>query len=165
MDIVLDSMKPSKEPLELLIPEGMYCYNTTNRVKIQNKVIDSDGNRVSAPYYFAPENIVCPFWKPMDNGDVYCSHMDETSEREDFMNLVWDQVKECNINPGEHMNLFELEEQRNADPNWIKAGKRATKYPQFIESVLNLLLDSEVNELIYDGVAYTLSQDIIDELN
>ena len=159
------SVKP-KTSLEPLIPEGLYCYTRTGRVNIQNKVFDFDGNLITIPHYFAPETKSCPFWKSAGNGDAYCSHMEVVSEYHDPCNLIWDQVKECDVNSGEELNLFELEahQQMESSTSLEKARKRSKKNPRLIESLINILLNSETNELIYDGVAYTLSQVIIDEL-
>jgi hypothetical protein len=89
--------------------------------------------------------------------------MNVESEHLDPGNLIWDQVKECEENPGEPYTLFELEEMRNDEPtSYMKASKHLKKYPDFIQSLVAILLDSEDNELIYDGVAYTLSPNIYD---
>jgi hypothetical protein len=163
---------PFADPLELKpeipeisdIPEGMYCYTGTGRVKIQNKMFDYDGEVMTTTYYFAPETKTCPYWNRVEEGDAYCSHMKVRSEHQDPGNLIWDQVKECEENPGEPYNLFELEEMKTTTPAYVTASKHLKKYPEFLQSLVAILLDSETNELVYDGVAYTLSQTIIDEI-
>ena len=58
------------------IPRGMYCYD---------------------------ENGICPYWsrrngKPYQE-DGYCSYMEMGDwEADHFFSLLWDQVKECDIN-------------------------------------------------------------------
>lgn len=147
-----------------MIPEGDYCYTTTGRVRIQNKMFDEDGEEITRSYYFMPETITCPFWKATGNGGAHCSHLNEDSEYMDPSSLVWDQVKSCGENRGEGYNLFELEEMRLEVTPREQATKHAKKYPQFIQSLVAILLDSEDNEFKYDGITYTLSQNIIDSI-
>lgn len=40
---------------------------------------------------------LCPYWHA-EEGGAYCSLLQLHSERLDPNNLVWDQVKECNVN-------------------------------------------------------------------
>lgn len=61
--------------LELLIPEGSYCYGA-----------DENGKRK-----------VCPYWRRYNNGAT-CELLKITSIDRDIDNFVWDQVKECGIN-------------------------------------------------------------------
>lgn len=158
-----------KTPLEPLIPEGDYCYSYTGRIKINNKVIGFDGELRPASYYFSPETKTCPFWKSVGGGNAFCAHTNKTSEYGEIDNMVWDQIKECDVNRSDEeevlLNLFELEEGKVCHPILGNSHAHAKRKPEFIESLLGILLDSEYNEFVYDGVTYTLSQTIIDELN
>jgi hypothetical protein len=90
--------------------------------------------------------------------------MNEISYQSECNNLVWDQVKECGVRVADY-SLDELEHMRDNDPDWYKATKRQKKFPQFMESLVTILMDSETNELTYDGITYTLSQHIYDSGN
>jgi len=147
----------NKTPLNPLIPEGDYCYTYTGRIRIDNGVIGYDGEQEEVDYYFIPETRPCPFWKAAGGGSAYCAYSGKLSEYEDFTNMVWDQIKECGVNVNEDLNLFEAEEQRMNDPHWVSANTRSKRYPQFIESLVMLLRNSETNELTYDNVTYTLA--------
>lgn len=151
--------------LSPLIPKGDYCYTRTGRTVIDDRVWDHDEYR-SVSYYFRPETKVCPFWKSAGKEAAYCAYMGVSSDRETCDNLIWDQVKECGLNPDDTIHtLFELEEMRETQTETMKAEARIKRLPRFMESVINILLDSETNELTYDGVTYTLSQHIYDNLN
>ena len=69
LEIKIKKMKDQSK-----IPKGFYCYDT---------------------------NGVCPYWslnknKPhQENG--YCSYL-EQGDWDEHLGLLWDQVKECNIN-------------------------------------------------------------------
>jgi hypothetical protein len=73
-----------------VIPEGPYCYNILSGWKRK-----PDGT----PYY---ETSMCPYWslrsdKPNQmNG--YCSFLEKGDWQDDGTMLLWDQVKECQIN-------------------------------------------------------------------
>lgn len=145
---------------ELTIPEGVYCYEHTGRVRIQNRVFDREGGDMQVPYYFAPDTETCPYWNRTDDGGAYCARMGKYSEYQDPDSLIWDQIKECEEDD-EPYNLFELEEMRSDPATPLdRALKHAKKYPEFIQSLVGILLDSEVNEFKYDGVIYTLSRTI-----
>lgn len=56
--------------LPLVVPEGKYCYGTDRKP--------------------------CPYWRKYTNGAT-CELLKQVSEEGDPFNLIWDQVKECNI--------------------------------------------------------------------
>lgn len=56
------------------IPKGIYCYNYINN-----------------------KRTLCPHWKRIEGG-ARCELLKQDSTNEDFHNLIWDQVKECEIN-------------------------------------------------------------------
>lgn len=64
---------------QLVIPDGIYCHGMKNQ-----------------------KNYICPYWskrkdKPeQENG--YCSFLKEGDWEDKGSGLLWDQVKECNIN-------------------------------------------------------------------
>lgn len=152
-----------KESLEPLIPTGHYCYSYTGRIMINNKVINSDGELVHANYYFIPETIVCPFWKSLGSEGAFCTHTGKTSKRGGTESLMWDQIKECGVNvPDENLDIFLAEE---GHPMLHNSESHLKRKPQFIESLIGILSNSDNNEFSYDGVTYTLSKSILDALN
>ena len=68
-----------KEAVEKIIPRGCYCYE----------------------YKDNGERYVCPFWSMdltkeyQENG--YCKYL-KRGDWEDYGGLIWDQVKECDVN-------------------------------------------------------------------
>lgn len=65
-----------------LIPIGPYCYTIVEQIE--------NGIKIKT----------CPYWQSTKIG-AYCSFLNLHSENEDYFNLLWDQVKECNENLGE----------------------------------------------------------------
>jgi hypothetical protein len=65
------------------IPKGHYCYRPIN---ISNK---------KASF----EILVCPYWQKT-NGGARCNLLNISSEDYESESLIWDSVKECDINLG-----------------------------------------------------------------
>jgi hypothetical protein len=160
-----------KTELGKLVPLGGYCYSYTGRIAISNKLITHEGKpRTTSHYYFIPETIPCPFWNQVnDDGLAYCSYMEKTSKWGEMDNLLWDQIKECEVNEGDYETLFEMEEFIPNSPHksgaWKRANERADKKPDFIMSLIYILADTDNNEFTYDGVTYTLHHSLYQELS
>lgn len=143
------------------IPRGPYCYSHTGRVVISNVYIGWDGERHTGGHYFKPEIAPCPFWEGRDNGNAYCAYLKESSEYGDFGNLLWDQVKECGVNDEDDFTYLDENYPQNA---LTCTELRAKRTPEFIESLVLILVDSPHNSFIYDGVEYTLDPSLLEYL-
>ena len=82
------------------IPKGDYCY------KVLKCITPEDG---SLPYLKVKR---CPYWDkiegqpPQDNG--YCHWLEIGDHDDEYMGLLWDQVKECDLR-----HYSEKEEERS----------------------------------------------------
>lgn len=74
---------------EELIPRGNYCYTMTDPPSSENG--------------FRLKTKLCPFWSnnpdQPDQGSGYCSYLKQGDWMENGTSLLWDQVKECGVNP------------------------------------------------------------------
>jgi len=65
---------------ESLIPEGVYCYTRISGGKIK----------------------LCPYWAYIINApgqmNGYCHYLERGDWENDWLGLLWDQCKECDIN-------------------------------------------------------------------
>lgn len=148
-----------KTELKKLIPAGDYCYSYTGRFFITNKYMDNDGNvYVGESYRISPETKPCPFWKNAGR-DAFCSFLEKTSVYGDA-SLLWDQIKDCGENVA---NLQDPEEYVTVMERKSKA--RELKTPQFVQILVDTLSQSSTNSFTYDGITYTLDQDIYDQFN
>lgn len=71
---------------EQVIPYGMYCYQSISCKNAESFTL----------------NGLCPFWsidktKPSQNNG-YCHHLKQGDWEVDGLSLIWDQVKECDVN-------------------------------------------------------------------
>jgi len=84
---------------KLIIPKGDYCYSR-----------DENGNQVNCPYWSSrpdkpnQENGYCAYleegdWEVNADSEEYDPKTGEVRELRWPCNLLWDQVKECGINP------------------------------------------------------------------
>lgn len=80
-----------------VIPSGMYCYR-----QIQNTSTPSDPRTEENDFPRGQDIELCPYWesrsdKPyQENG--YCNFLGMGDWHRDSVSLLWDQVKECEIN-------------------------------------------------------------------
>lgn len=81
------------------VPEGLYCYGHTGDMK--NVSVKGGEARV-------PQIKMCPYWKRRgdkpEQANGYCRLLQagDWMPRPHGTMLLWDQVKECDINPGDN---------------------------------------------------------------
>ncbi len=94
-------MKKAQE----VVPVGHTCYSLTGNTTMRTHIIGADGLPQTVEPYGVPELKPCPYWKRRgdwrDQADGYCRLLKrgDSSPPELATMLLWDQVKECDVNP------------------------------------------------------------------
>ena len=75
---------------ENIIPKGLYCYEIKDKDPITCKLLIQ----------------TCPFWDRSENyGRMDCGYCHLLKlgdwENDDYMTMLWDKIKECDINMGD----------------------------------------------------------------
>jgi hypothetical protein len=66
-----------------------------------------DISKIPLGTYCYDENGVCPYWKIVGIKCGYCAYMDMSDEDfEGYCSLLWDQVKECDLNLDEENDWY-----------------------------------------------------------
>lgn len=75
---------------ESVIPKGLYCYTR----------VEEDASLISG---FSIKH--CPYWSSQPDQPIqesgFCSFLNRGDWQSEGISLLWDQVKECNVNLGD----------------------------------------------------------------